>query len=195
MASILVVCTGNVCRSPLAEGFLRVALAERLGGETTEVSSAGTIGWDGSGAMPESVRAGAERGIEISSHVARKLTGEDLARTDLMIGMAREHRVTSAALHPEAASRSFTLKELVRLLDELPADLDPASPDIVGRVAAAGQLRHSGFSGNEWDEDVVDPLGMPLSSYRAVAWELQEWTQRLADGLVGTVPVPAGGDR
>lgn len=195
MASILVVCTGNVCRSPLAEGFLRHALAERLRGEVPEVSSAGTVGWDGSGAMPESVRAGAERGLDVSSHVARRLTAEDLERTDLMVGMAREHREAAAELHRGAASRSFTLKELVRLLDELPADLDPASPDIVGRVGAAAELRRNGFSGNEWDEDVVDPLGMPLSSYRAVAWELQEWTQRLADGLVGTVPVPAGGDR
>ena len=45
MARVLVVCTGNVCRSPIAEGLLRAAFAERLGDGAPEVSSAGTMGW------------------------------------------------------------------------------------------------------------------------------------------------------
>ena len=68
MTAILVVCTGNICRSPMAEGFLRDALLRRFGERTPVVSSAGTIGWTGSPASPESVIAAAERGSDIESH-------------------------------------------------------------------------------------------------------------------------------
>ena len=69
MSEILVVCTGNVCRSPMAEGFLRAALDERLGEAAPVVSSAGTAGWDGSGAMEESIRSAEERGVDIRAHL------------------------------------------------------------------------------------------------------------------------------
>ena len=71
MSEILVVCTGNICRSPMAEGFLRAALVERLGEAAPVVSSAGTAGWDGSGAMDESIRVAQERGVDIRAHLAR----------------------------------------------------------------------------------------------------------------------------
>ena len=56
MTSILVVCTGNSCRSPIAEGLLRDALAARFGAEAPSVSSAGMWGVEGSSATPEAVR-------------------------------------------------------------------------------------------------------------------------------------------
>ena len=52
MTSILVVCTGNICRSPIAEGFLRAALARRRGADPPQVRSARPPGWEGSGAQP-----------------------------------------------------------------------------------------------------------------------------------------------
>ena len=51
----------------------------------------------------------------------------------------------------------------------------------------ADALRRSGFAGNPLDDDVADPLGLPLASYRAVAWELDEWVERLVNGLLGRV--------
>jgi len=194
MASILVVCTGNVCRSPLAEGFLRAALEGHLGASAPTVSSAGTSGWDGSPAMEESVAAAAERGVDISGHRGRALHRDDVDAADLIVGMSAEHRDVVVRLVPEAAGRTFTLKELVRLLDALPgADRTaPPADALAGRLAEADRLRHSGFEGNPHDEDVMDPLGMPLDSYRAVAWELDEWSRRLADGLFGLAPANAG---
>ena len=182
MASILVVCTGNVCRSPIAEGLLRSAFENRLGAGAPDISSAGTMGWSGSGADPNSVEAAAERGVDISDHVARELTTRDIASATLVLGMAGDHARAVVTQEPDAAPRTFTLKELVRLLDALP----PASGgDVASRVAAADALRASGFAGNPADEDVPDPLGMPLESFRAVAWELDEWCARLVDGLLG----------
>jgi protein-tyrosine phosphatase len=189
MSSILVVCTGNVCRSPMAEGFLRTALERRLGADAPAVRSAGTAGWDGSGAMPESVQAARERGAEIGGHVARRLEPTMVEQADLLVCMATEHRDAIASWFPDAAARSFTLKELARLLEHL-GPLEGEAADPVARVSAADQARRSGFVGNPLDEDVVDPLGMPLESYRAIAWELDEWCERVAEGLVGPVPVP-----
>jgi protein-tyrosine phosphatase len=187
MTSILVVCTGNICRSPIAEGFLRAALQRRMGAEAPTVSSAGTAGWDGSAAMPESVQAARERGVEIGTHVARRLEGGHLAEAGLIVTMATEHRDAIVAWAPDAADRTFTLKELVRLLESM---APVGGADLGTRIAAAADRRRDGFTGNPLDDDVVDPLGMPLDSYRAIAWELEEWTERLAEGLAG--PVPAG---
>jgi protein-tyrosine phosphatase len=189
MSSILVVCTGNVCRSPMAEGFLRTALERRLGTDTPAVRSAGTAGWDGSGAMPESIEAARERGVEIGGHVARRLEPPMVEQADLLVCMAAEHRDAIASWFPAAADRTFTLKELARLLEHL-GPLEPVAADPLARVAAADEARRSGFRGNPLDEDVVDPLGMPLDSYRAIAWELDEWCDRVAEGLAGPVPVP-----
>jgi protein-tyrosine phosphatase len=187
MASILVVCTGNVCRSPLGEGFVRRALVDRLGVDAPEVSSAGTAGWEGSGATPESVQSGAERGLDVGGHRARRLTDAMIEGADLVVTMAGEHRDEVAAAMPAVAARTFTLKELVRLLEAL-EPLEGPSAAITQRVRDADTLRHAGSVGNPLDEDVVDPLGKPLDTYRAIAWEIEQWSERLAEGLAGPVP-------
>ena len=192
MPSILVICTGNICRSPMAEGFLRTTLRRRFGDRAPTVASAGTTGWEGSGAMPESVEAAEERGVDISGHVARRLTRGDVFDADVVVAMAAEHRDAVSRAMPEAADRTFTLKELVRLLEALPPPTGPLGPDdLPDRVARAGDARRGGFAGNPHDEDIVDPLGLPLESYRAIAWELDEWTARLAQSLYGSAPAAA----
>ncbi len=187
MAAILVVCTGNICRSPLAEGFLRAELASRFGSTAPVVSSAGTSGWEGSGAMPESVEAAAERDVDLSAHVSRALTAGRILEADLILGMAGQHRGAVSDDFPEAAGRTFTLKELVRLLEALPAASEEGEPGeiLIRRIAEACALRAAGFSGNAYDEDVADPIGLPLEAFRAIAWELDEWCGRLTDGIFG----------
>jgi protein-tyrosine phosphatase len=143
--------------------------------------------------MPESVDAAAELGIDISGHIARRLLVSHVGSSDVVIGIASEHREAVVRAMPDAAPRTFTLKELVRLLEAQPvatASRDPGA-QLLARVAAADELRRSGFEGNPNDEDVVDPLGQPLESYRAIAWELEEWCSRLADGLFGKAAAPA----
>ena len=110
----------------------------------------------------------------------------------LVVTMAQEHRDSIAAFSPDTAHKTFTLKELVRLLEALPRVGPGAEPDaLAARVAEAGAKRETGFAGNPHDLDVADPLGMPIDSYRAIAWELDEWTGRLVDGLYGAL-VEAG---
>jgi protein-tyrosine phosphatase len=175
MASILVVCTGNICRSPLAEGFLRRALEERFGQNAPDVASAGTIGWEGSPAVAESIEAAAERNTDIRSHAASRLEPEQIIPAALVLGMTTEHRDSVAAMVPQAADRAFSLKELV------------SSPmgTLTNRVIQAAAHRRAGFAGNPHDEDIVDPLGMPAETFRAVAWEIDTLCEDLVRGLFG----------
>jgi protein-tyrosine phosphatase len=194
MTSILVVCTGNICRSPIAEGLLRGALEERFGDAAPTVSSAGTWGMEGASATPEAVMAASERGADITAHRARRLSEVPVADADLVVAMTGEHR-DALADDETLRARAFTLKELVRLLEELPSVPAGAGPDtLADRVEQAATIRHEGFAGNPLDEDVADPLGLPMQSYRAVAWELDQWIGRLVDGLYGSVPVPAASE-
>jgi protein-tyrosine phosphatase len=186
VAHVLVICTGNICRSPIAEGMLRRALAGRLGADAPSVDSAGTQGWEGSAAQPGSVAAAAEREIDISGHVARLLTREMIGGADLVLAMAGEHRDFVREVEPGALAHTFTLKELVRLLDALPAAAPRADAgSLADRVREADELRRGGFSGNPHDQDVADPLGQPQDVYRAIAWELDVWIDRLIEGLFG----------
>ena len=174
MTSILVVCTGNVCRSPIAEAAISRSLRHRLGDDAPKVSSAGTAGWQGSGPTPQAIEAAAELDLDISGHVARMLIPELVEAADLIVCMAAEHR-------DEVDSRkAFTLKELVRLLDSLP----PAGADTwTSRVEQAESARDAGAETNLWDQDVQDPMGLSFEAYRAIAWEIVEWSDRLAAGL------------
>ena len=108
MTAVIVVCTGNVCRSPIAEGLLRRATEHRPIGAPITVSSAGTAGWEGSPATPEAVEAAAERGVDISGHIATRLRPGMAAGADLVLCMAREHRDLIARDEPEAAGRAFS---------------------------------------------------------------------------------------
>jgi protein-tyrosine-phosphatase len=81
---VLFVCTGNICRSPLAASLLERALQAR--GLEVQVSSAGT------GACEGAYLVGLERGLDLSGHRARLLTRELVEQADLILTMARHHR-------------------------------------------------------------------------------------------------------
>lgn len=190
MGPVLVVCTGNICRSPLGEGFVRRALQSRLAGSAPEVRSAGTAGLEGSGATPGSVEAGAERGLDVTGHEARRLREPMIDEAVLIVTMTAAHRNEVTAMSPSAGPRTFTLKELTRLAEALPAP--DGVPDLPARVAQAESLRRSGFTGNPFDEDIADPLGMTLDTYRAIAWEIEEHAERMVEALVGPVASERG---
>lgn len=175
MSGILVVCTGNVCRSPMAEGFLRVALVDRLGDAAPAVTSAGTTGWEGAGAMDESIRAAAEYGVDIGAHLSRSISAGIVGDADLVICMASEHREAIVRTWPEQLDKTFTITELVRLLEA-----SPATGPLRDRVAAAAAARNGSAAD---DADIRDPLGDPIDGYREVADELHDLSDRLADAL------------
>lgn len=91
MTRILMVCTGNICRSPLAESLMRSEL-ERLGVDGAVVSSAGTGAWEGAPASEGAYLVGLEHGVDLSDHRARLLTGDVVREADLIFTMARHQR-------------------------------------------------------------------------------------------------------
>jgi protein-tyrosine phosphatase len=189
MTSILVVCSGNICRSPIAEALLRRAIERRDDVETPAIGSAGTIAMEGAPATREAVAAARELGVDITRHAARRLTDPMISGANLLLCMAAEHREEIEERVPDARDRTFTLKELTRLLER------DAAPDRSWRVARAARARDEGAltETDRFDQDVVDPLGMPLETYLAIAYELDDWIDRLVRGLAGPVPARAEG--
>ncbi len=106
--NVLLVCTGNICRSPLAEALLERALQDRAIAEVT-VTSAGTGAWDGAPASEGAYLVGLERGLDLSGHRARLLTRELVEQADLILTMARHHRARVDELGGEG--RVFVLGE------------------------------------------------------------------------------------
>lgn len=95
---LLFVCTGNVCRSPMAEAVAR-ACAGQLGVEL-EVRSAGTLGLEGHGAEPKVVAVCREIGLDLSEHVAQRMTDELAAWADHVVVMELVHAIDIQERHP-----------------------------------------------------------------------------------------------
>ena len=125
--TVTFVCTGNTCRSPMAEALLRAALAKRGEGlGHLRVASCGLAAAPGEAASPHSVKAMARIGLDIAAHRSRLLSPADLDRSLVVFGMTGSH--LDALAH-----RFDRLPETVLLLrDVLPADAPRGIPDPFG---------------------------------------------------------------
>ena len=123
MKTILFVCTGNVCRSPMAAGILRRAVAGRGG---YRVLSAGLGAVDGQPPSSYAVQAVQELGIDISNERSRILTAELVQQADYVFAMTHSHVDTVQLLYPQAAEKTFLLREFDETLDTFEKDIsDP----------------------------------------------------------------------
>jgi len=108
VTGVLLVCTGNICRSPLAEALMRRELGE-LARDDITVTSAGTGAWDGAPASEGAYLVGLEHGLDLSAHRARLLTRDLVEEAHLVLTMARHHRARVQELGGEG--RTYVLGE------------------------------------------------------------------------------------
>ncbi len=123
MKTVLFVCTGNICRSPMAEGLFRHA---NRGRRDLQVVSAGIGATPGLPPSAHAVEAVKELGIDISRQRSRQLTSELVEQADYIFGMTHSHVDTVFLLYPKAAEKTFLLREFDDTLDIFEKDIsDP----------------------------------------------------------------------
>ncbi len=184
-AVVLMLCTGNACRSPIAAALLSRRLA--VLGEAVTVRSAGTAS-QGCPPPPEVVSVMAGYGIDLAPHRSRMVTPSELADAGLVLGMAREHVRHAVVTAPGAWPRAFTLRELVRQGERAGPRL--AGEPLLNWVARAHDGRQRAhLLGASPDDDVADPMGGPPQVYAATAAVLDMLVSRLADMCWGPSPV------
>jgi protein-tyrosine phosphatase len=178
---VLTVCTGNICRSPLAEQLLRRDLPEQA-----VVTSAGTRGLRSAPMTPEALALADQLGIptaDSTAHRSRFLTEQHLLAPDLIITMTRDHRRMVAELAPSRMRSTFTAREFARLAADITdeeirdaAGKAPAqTPGARVRVAAALVASRRGMvlpPEKPDDDDVIDPYGRSWKTYELSAAQL-----------------------
>jgi len=164
---ILTVCTGNICRSPLAEQYLRAGLSS-AGVSDVIVESAGTMAQDGQAMPRQALNLARTYGVaDAEAHGARYLFEGHVAGADLVLAMGRDHRRAVVSLFPRASRYAFTLREFARLAQDMTAD-DLAGAASLESANVAGRLRAAVAAvaarrglvapvAEVVDDDIVDP--------------------------------------
>ncbi len=191
--TVLHVCMGNICRSPMAERLMLQALEPLDGapGELVYVHSAGTGGWHAGEEMnPPAAREVRRRGADPTGFTARKLHGEHIDGADLILTATDEQQQYVLALRADAAGRTFVLGEFGRLLGDvdlapLPA-FEPTGDAVYARgtalVAAVDAVR-AGRPALVQD-DLDDPWGRGDAFFARVGDEIDQAVRPLADALL-----------
>ncbi|MGY1751787.1 arsenate reductase/protein-tyrosine-phosphatase family protein [Blastococcus sp. SYSU D01042] len=163
--SVLVVCTANICRSPVGERLL----ASRLGGSGVTVSSAGTLALVGRPVDPPMAGLLADAGVPAQPFAARQVRADLLRDAGLVLTMTREHRAAVVAAAPATVRRTFLLTEAAAIAEAVadagwPAEVaEGPAARLAALPSLAGPHRVPGGSG----ADVPDPYRRPAEDYLA----------------------------
>ncbi|HEX7065616.1 MAG TPA: low molecular weight protein arginine phosphatase [Bacillales bacterium] len=184
MKKFLFVCTGNTCRSPMAEALLRAKAGDRI-----SVRSAGVFAADGIPAAGEAIQALAEKGIDFPEHESRRLDSDLAGWADVILTMTESHKRSVQQQFPQTAGKVYTLKEysddgpeakqIWRELESCHAELEiqralshhEEVADLEEKIAALEKSLPS--------HDISDPFGGNAGDYRAVCEEIEHWINLL----------------
>lgn len=210
---VLVVCTGNICRSPVAEQVLTARL-RGAGIDDVHVTSAGTNALAGEPMTAEAAALSVRLGADPAGHRATQLTAQLVQEADLVLTATRAHRAQIAELVPRAARRAYTLREFARVLAFLAADGaiddDSTEPDsILGRLdlappalglpnpgiasplqrATDAAARSRGIApppSDPNDDDILDPYRAPIAVYDEAGRLIDDAVDAIVSALATT---------
>ncbi|NLU83598.1 protein tyrosine phosphatase [Rhodococcus sp. HNM0569] len=174
---VLFVCTGNICRSPIAER-LAVAYAQESGTESFEARSAGVQAVVGHAMDPTAAQVLESLGGDPEGFTARMVTADMVGAADLVLTMSERQREKVLETAPSALHRTFTLREALRLVEAS----DATDPDSLASARTAH--RNTGDP-----EDIVDPIGQEEEVFVGVGDEIAETVGRLMPLLTADSPV------
>ncbi|MGB3829262.1 MAG: low molecular weight phosphatase family protein [Ornithinimicrobium sp.] len=195
---ILVVCTGNICRSPFVEHLLRDELDRAWGRGRIVVSSAGTQGLVGQPMNAESAAHLADLAGTANGFRARRLSPQDLLAADLVITATRVHRSAAVRMSPAVLRRSATLAE-VALAREVVPSIAVEEPNVSAwlRTVSAAVVAHRPALVDRApaDLDLEDPYGREPAAHARMAAQVRAWMPSVAAVLSPTeaaAPRPSG---
>ncbi|HEU5140686.1 MAG TPA: low molecular weight protein arginine phosphatase [Bacillales bacterium] len=184
MKNFLFVCTGNTCRSPMAEALLRAKAVDQI-----SVRSAGVFAVDGSSAAGEAVQALSEKGIDFQGHMSRRLDGELARWADVILTMTENHKRSVQSQFPETAGRVYTLREYsdddqkakqaLRDLESCYAELEIQRSLSHHEEVGALEEKIAALEKALPSHDISDPFGGNAGDYRAVCEEIEHWIDLL----------------
>ncbi len=159
--TVLLVCTGNICRSAAADRLLHTWAADG-GSAPVEVRSAGVRARDGRSVHPHTTAALARLRIRTDGFASRRLSAADAERADLILTMTADHRDAVLSVYPRGLRKVFTLREAAALSTVPPEDVEP---DRLAAAPAEARSLHRGVIG---DFDCADPIDGPRALHAEV---------------------------
>ena len=154
--TILFVCTGNTCRSAMAEGIFKKMLKERTEDDTRfNIISAGIFALQGMRPTSEAIEVMVEQGVDISRQIATQVQEDLVKKADIILVMSNTHKDYIRTKFTFAQDKIYLIKEFAQI----------------------GEFKSIQKTNENYE--IVDPLGRPIEFYRIVARELKENLEKI----------------